>query len=87
VIQNRLTDFCDIFGGLVAKEADRPTDRRIKNVQKLRIEKVMPLTNTHAAEEEAGTEDVGLVIMACPSTLHRMDHSLDLETSGLRDLI
>ena len=32
--------------------------RRIENVRKLRIEKVMPLTHTRAAEEAAGTEDL-----------------------------
>jgi hypothetical protein len=54
VLQNRLTEFAIFLEGWWRR---RP-HRRIENVRKLRIEKVMPLTRTRAAEEAAGTEDL-----------------------------
>jgi hypothetical protein len=55
----------------------------MKNVQKLRIENMMHLTNTAQAEEAAGDGRSRLVIIACRA---QMDHILDLERCGLRDL-
>ena len=54
-------------------------------MQKLRIENVMSLTNTRAGRgSKQETEDLAWLLSLAE---HRMDHILDLERSGLRDLI